>query len=155
MIRKLLLVALVFALLPASAFATDKFQISGFGGYQFGGKIYTSGGDLDPKDNWMWGLSLEVPMPVRPGSYLLLWYSQQPTTLRLKNALGTQELFDMTVNYFQIGALYEVQRDAKVVPFTNVTLGATWFNPGASKDPDPIYANPQSLTKFSSATRFP
>jgi hypothetical protein len=55
----------------------------------------------------------------------------------------------MTVNYFQIGALYEVQRDEKVVPFTNVTLGATWFNPGASKDPDPIYANPQSLTKFS------
>ncbi len=149
MVRKLLLLTLVLAMLPASAFAQDKFQITGFGGYQFGGKIYTSVGELDPKDNWMWGLSIEIPMPVKPGSYLLLWYSQQPTTMRLKDYLGTRELFDVNINYFQIGGLYEVDRGTNVVPFTTLTLGATWFDPGPANDPTPTYGQPHSVTKFS------
>jgi opacity protein-like surface antigen len=116
--------------------------LTGMGGYQFGGKIPVVGGDLDFKDDWMYAASIEIPINVKPGSNLYLYWSNQPTQLRLKEPIGTTIITDANLMYFQGGALYDVpSSNPKLNPFTMLTLGVTWF--------DPTDAAMESKTKFS------
>ena len=107
-------------------------ELSGFGGYQFGGQIPTSIGEVDFKDNATYGLALEVPMSMKPGSSLLLWYNRMDTDIRLNTGWEKVTLGSAALNYFQAGGLYNVDRGTPVVPFTLVTLGATWMDPSSS-----------------------
>jgi hypothetical protein len=109
-----------------------RFEITPFGGYQFLGKtsVYFQNnyGDIDIKDSEVFGFSINVP--VIYGAELELFYSRQDSRLNFKSgAFGTGEtLFDMSVEYFQIGALRGI-RQGNILPFGVVTLGATNFNP--------------------------
>ena len=50
-----------------------------------------------------------------------------------RRATGLQEtLFDMTVEYFQVGGLYEAERDGRVKVFGMGSLGVTHYNPKES-----------------------
>lgn len=126
--------AVIFLLLISSPGQAQqhRFEITPFAGYQFLGKtsvFYQNFyGDIDIKDSEVFGFSINVPMVY--GAELELFYSRQDSRLDYKSrASGTREtLFDMSVEYFQIGALRGIQQ-GNLLPFGVVTLGATNFNP--------------------------
>lgn len=107
-------------------------EISGFGGYQFGGRIPTSIGEIDFKDNATYGVAMEIPMTMKPGSSILLWYNRMDTDIRVDSYYGKSTVGSAAINYFQAGGLYNVDRGTPTVPFTFVTLGATWIDPSSS-----------------------
>lgn len=129
-----LLAAVMFSLLSSSAgwAQQHRFEITPFAGYQFLGSTdvyYQNGyGDIDIKDSEIFGFSINVPTAY--GAELELFYSRQDSRLDFKGgAFGTGEtLFDMSVEYFQIGALRGIQQ-GNLLPFGVVTLGAANFNP--------------------------
>lgn len=129
-----LLAAATFLLLISSSLWAQqhRFEITPFAGYQFLGStdVYYGSiyGDVDIKDDMVFGFSINVPAMY--GAELELFYSRQDTRLDFDGgAFGTDEtLFDMSVEYFQIGALRGVQQ-GNLLPFGVFTLGATNFNP--------------------------
>lgn len=148
-LRRWLIVAVCGLLcLPAVVLAGP--EISGFGGYQFGGRIPTSLGEIDFKDNATYGVSMEIPMTMKPGSSLYLWYSRMDTDIRLEGYYSKTTLGSAAINYFQAGGLYNVDRGTPTVPFTYVTLGATWIDPSSSAS----YANGGQVFHFDDVTKF-
>lgn len=135
------------ALLAMSTSAWAGAEISGFGGYQFGGRIPTSIGEIDFKDDVTYGGTLEFPLPMKPGTSLVLWYNRMDTEIRLDSYYGKTSLGDASINYFQAGGLYNVDRGTPVVPFTMLTLGATWIDPSSSATYQGVQF--ESVTKFS------
>lgn len=132
--RRILFFILIFALglLPtlAQQSATwNKFEITPFVGYHFGGKISVRDGNLTFKDNIGYGVIADIS--VRPGMQVEILYSHQPSELRLKNyATGVQEsLFDASIDYWQIGGLAEFFKGGMAKPFGVMTLGVTHLNP--------------------------
>ena len=130
MIKKVaptLALALVLSSSQAWAQAAGRFEITPFYGWQFGGGVAVIGGDLEIKDAAVYGVILDVTM--RPGTQLELSYSRQETELQ-SNPFGLprETLFDMTVEYWQIGGLGFTQRGG-ARPFGSFTLGATHYNP--------------------------
>ncbi len=107
---------------------SHRFEISPFAGYQFGGKLAIQAGTLSIKDAMNYGGVLDIY--VRPGFQVELAYIRQDTELRLRDAFTgrTSPLFDMAVEYYQIGGLYEV-RPGRVRPYGLVSAGLTHFNP--------------------------
>ena len=81
MMRRLILIPVVCAFVLAVPSMAGAIGLTGMGGYQFGGKIPVGGGDLDFKDDWMYAASIEIPINVKPGSNLYLYWSNQPTQL--------------------------------------------------------------------------
>jgi len=103
-------------------------EIFGFGGYMMTTSVPVQKGDLQVNDRLNYGLGIDVA--VKRGTQVeLLWISEQ-THVRLKNFRTglTEDLFDMSVHYFQIGAVQEMGR-GKVRPFGAFTVGATLFSP--------------------------
>jgi hypothetical protein len=140
-------VACVLLWLPGFALAGP--EISGFGGYQFGGRIPTSIGEIDFKDNATYGVALEIPMTMKPGSSLLLWYNRMDTDIRLESFYGKTTLGSASINYFQAGGLYNVDRGTPTIPFTFITLGATWIDPSSSTVYQGQGLQLDDVTKFS------
>jgi len=107
---------------------SHRFEISPFVGYQFGGKLSVQTGTLSIKDAMNYGVALDFY--ISPGMQVELAYIRQDTELRLKDGLTgrTTPMFDMAVEHYQIGALYEV-RPGRVRPYGLVTAGLTHFNP--------------------------
>ncbi len=122
-------VALAVMLVPATASAQRGIELTPFGGYQVGGKLRVREGDLRIADNPGFGATLNVP--VKSGGLVELLYARQETELQLKDAttLLTSTLFDMSVEYFQLGGVYEAARSQRVKGYGVVTLGATLYNP--------------------------
>jgi len=139
--KRIVLGAAALLVFVMAAPALARVELAGFGGYQFGGRIPTNQGEIDFKDAWMYGASIEFALPMKPGSGLILWYNRIDTEIRLKNAFGRQHLTDASLNYFQGGGVYNIDKGSPAVPFTMLTLGATWVDPT-----DPQY---QGFTKFS------
>ncbi|MEE8604385.1 MAG: hypothetical protein V3S65_03340 [Candidatus Aminicenantaceae bacterium] len=107
---------------------SHRLEISPFAGYQFGGKLSVQAGTLSIKDAMNYGVALDFY--IRPGMQVELAYIRQDTELRLANVLTGQKspLFDMAVEHYQIGGLYEI-RPGRVKPFALLTAGLTHFNP--------------------------
>jgi opacity protein-like surface antigen len=136
--------ALLMLLFPDAAQAQDppkRFEITPHIGYQFGGSTEVEGtedesgdeeepgGELDIESAPSFGVTLDSR--VRDGAFAELSYSRQQTNLGLRTP-GTprQEVFDMSVEYFQIGGLLDFRNwDSRVAPFFLMTLGATRFAP--------------------------
>jgi len=107
---------------------SHRFEISPFVGYQFGGKLGVQAGTLSIKDAMNYGVALDVY--IRPGVQVELAYIRQDTELLLRDILTGQKssLFDMAVEHYQIGGLYEV-RPGRVRPYGLLTAGLTHFKP--------------------------
>lgn len=125
--------AIFLLLLSSSLWAQQRrFEITPFAGYQFLGstEVYYSNavGDVDIKDDMVYGVSINVP--AKYGAELELFYSRQDSRLTFDGGpFGSDEtLFDMSVEYFQIGVLRGVPK-GNVLPYGVFTLGATNFNP--------------------------
>ena len=127
-------------LVPATATAQPyDFEITPHIGYQFGGgteveasdEMQAEGsldGELDIASAPSFGVTLDSR--VYGGGYAELSYSRQQTNLGLRSGgEPREELFDMSVEYFQLGGLMDFRATdySRVAPFFLMTLGATRF----------------------------
>ena len=117
-----------FPLFAQYGYDSHRFEISPFAGYQFGGKLGIQAGTLSIKDVMNYGVALDIY--IRPGVQIELSYTRQDTELRLRDIFTGQRspLFDMAVEYYQIGGLYEL-RTGRVRPYGLLSVGLTHFNP--------------------------
>ena len=112
-------------------------ELTALYGYQFGGQVdLTSGGEVQMSDDAAFGFILGVPINGDAATQVELSYSHQATTLNHQDYYQLDEtpLFDMSVDYFQVGGSRGVRR-GKAMPFGFGTIGAAMFNPKGS-DPD-------------------
>ena len=132
MLRKALTVVLPMMLLPGLAFA-QRFELTPFAGYRFGGEIENPDFELneerfDFEDNDSQGLILDVAVNER--LFVELLFSAQETILQDdRGFFGDQPLFEIDVTYLHIGALYQWEIREGVKPFVVGTLGVTDFEP--------------------------
>ena len=102
-------------------------EIFGFGGYMMTTRVPVQKGDLQVNDrlNYGAGIDIEIQKGLKAE---LLWISEE-TDVRLRRFSGiTEDLFDISVHYFQVGAVHEMGR-GKTRPFGAFTIGASLFHP--------------------------
>jgi len=133
-ITKIAVIAVILAVsLTGSAFAQDKgIMITALGAYQWGGTLKGYYGEARLLDAGSWGIAVDIP--VRPDTYVELIYTRQVTDLTYReysSGESAQELFDIAVEYYQVGGLYTVHKDGPK-PFGTMTIGATRFAPQTS-----------------------
>ena len=137
-----LVVAVVCGAGAAGARELRGFDVTPFIGYQFGGKFTSYQGDLNIVDNQNYGLFIDIP--VNPsGVKAEIFYSRQDTVFELRTRPPnrvTRYLFDIAVEYYNVGALFEKPR-GKVRPYGAVTLGGMYANPKDSKWTDEWFFN--------------
>ncbi len=121
--------AMAMTIALPSGLAAQGLEITPFGGYQVGGKLQVQEGDLRISDNPTLGVILNVP--VRSGGQLELLFAHQETNMKLtRRTTGLPEtLFDMAVEYIQLGGLYEAERTGRLRVLGMGTVGATHYNP--------------------------
>ena len=118
-------------------------EITPFYGYQWWGAIEVADGELDIENSPVYGgvINIQTGGTGRANSMIELMYSRQDTQLNLDSGLGgSQRLFDIAVEHYQIGGVGEIVQaaggDTKVVPFTVGTLGFTRYAPKSSSVDD-------------------
>jgi opacity protein-like surface antigen len=120
-------IAVVIFAVPSNV--TAQIELSGFYGYQFWGSQSGPGGESKIKPSSNFGGTLNVPL--QSGVVAELLYMRQPTKLEAR-FFGLNEprieSVDMSVEYFQVGGLYEYPT-GNITPYGVVTLGAALFNP--------------------------
>jgi hypothetical protein len=103
-------------------------EVSVLGGYQFGGSLSTTTTRLKIRSGP--NMAVRVDVPLRQDFDLELYYLRQFSTLDSEQSLGNpEELWKLGVNYFQAGAIYELNDQGALRPFGSITAGATWFDP--------------------------
>jgi len=85
----------------------------------------TLGGEFDLKSNGFWGIAVDIN--ARPGVQARLLYRRQDTQLMWKRIGVNQELGDIAVEYWHVGAVGGMTR-GKVMPFSGLTLGGTRYS---------------------------
>ena len=123
------LVPVLGLLLLAEVSLAAEFEVTPFVGYQAGGGFDTTEGDLtiDPAANFGLVLSLRT----RHDGLVELLYSRQSTTLEADEPLQSGDLFDLNVEVFHFGGLWEI-RPERTRPILGLSVGATRLNPGQS-----------------------
>ncbi len=130
MLRRVLTLVLVAVALPAVA-AAQRFEVTPFVGYRIGGGLQDFDFEQDSfdfQDTESLGVALSIAL--REGVFLEILYSGQETTLEDESGFqGDQPLFDLDVDYWHIGGLYEFDTGQAFKPFVVGTLGVTEFDP--------------------------
>lgn len=107
--------------------AQNAVEIQPYVGFQFGNTVHGYNGIVKTTDGLDWGGSLSFE--IRPGVYLELMYSRMETDMRLDEYYGPSlPLFDVDIQYFQIGGLVE-QSIGQVAPYGTFTVGAVDYDP--------------------------
>ena len=117
----------------SGAQARPRMEITPFGGYMWGGSVSGWEGEIRIPGTGNWGIALNVDM--RPETQLELCFSRQYSALEVRWYDYTQpreELFDIAVEYYQIGALQKFRGSGDYGPYTVLTLGATRFAPNTN-----------------------
>lgn len=121
---------IVLALTNFSAFGKE-IAVTPFYGYQFGGRTSTDNGELRIKDSENYGITLDIPY-TGTTTIQLLYINQDTSLQRTDKYTGiTEDLFDMSVQYFHLGGTSEVAKGA-TTSFVSGSLGATYFDPDKS-----------------------
>jgi len=118
-------------------------------GNMWGGHIDSNVGTfrVDTGDSW----TLAASMPIRSGMWGDLSYTRQGSRINLDTRTSTSNLTDMTVHYWQLGALQGLPR-GNFVPYVIGTLGLTYYSPEAGNvDIGDVTYRADSVTKFSMA----
>jgi len=126
--RVLLCVLLLLVGWIAPSWAAEV-ELTPWVGFQGGGGFDTREGDLtfDPNAN----LGLTVSVRTRHDGLIEFLYSRQATSVDFQGILDSGELFDVTVEYYHFGGLWEIKTD-KQRPFLGLTLGGTRLDPSLS-----------------------
>jgi len=116
-------------------------------GSMWGGNIQAYNGKLRTATGPSYGIALDIPL--QPAMSLELSYTRQDGGLNWDSMGTTTELTDMSVNYWQIGAIRGLI-DGAVRPFVTTSLGATYYSPSSSTvEIDDTTYNISTMTKFS------
>jgi len=122
-------------------------ELSATYGSMWGGNISTYNGKLRTATGPSLGIALDFPL--HPAMSLEVSYTRQDGGVDYDSRGSKERLTDMSVNYWQIGAIRGLI-DGKVRPFVTTSLGATYYSPSESSvtiDGDEY--NVSSNTKFS------
>lgn len=134
--KKIRLTLLLFMLLLGSSvsFAQDV-EITPYYGYMFAGKLALYQGDFNIKNNANYGITLDFELDRKSGVSLELLYDRLDTRAVLKEYPSnvTVNLFDMSVEYYQIGGLYNKPLNKKFSTFGVFTFGAARLAPVSNK----------------------
>jgi hypothetical protein len=123
----------------------QKVEITPFVGYQFGGEVAVRNGNLRISDDVNYGLILDVT--VNRTGQVEASYTRQDTRLVFDEfRVGKRPIYDVAVQYWQIGGLYRFNPTATVRPFFSLTLGLTHFGVGDKLD--------EEAPQISSESRF-
>ena len=88
--------------------------------------------------NVSFGLILDINLD--GNGFIELYAGTQPTTLGPRDGTAGLPVFDVNVDYFQIGGLYQWDKKP-VLPFINVLLGVASFRPSdADVDPEVAFS---------------
>ncbi len=113
----------------------QRVEITPFGGRQFGGALNIRTGELDIPAAWNYGLVIDIA--TGPGTQIEVFYARQETSLeqRVDSTGSVTTLWDLAVEYFQAGVLYEPEISKTTRPFGSLTGGVTHYQaqePGRS-----------------------
>ncbi|MCF6268195.1 MAG: hypothetical protein L3J41_00625 [Melioribacteraceae bacterium] len=130
-----LLLFLFSATLPSTLFS-QRFEVTPYYGFMFAGKINFVDGEMNVKDNWNYGIIFNFELDRRHGLNLELFYDRLDTRATYKKYGGFQDekdLFDMFIEYYQLGALYNHTLSKKASAFGVFTGGVVRFSPISTK----------------------
>jgi hypothetical protein len=117
--------AIVIISAPGSA---QRLEVTPFVGYQFFGSLGVVEGDLNILDSENYGFTIDYTLN-REYQLEVLYIRQQTRVELEEQPLGTtRELFDIDVEYFQLGAVYRYHF-GNIHPFVSGGLGMTEFDP--------------------------
>lgn len=114
----------------AQELSAQKVELTPFYGYQVGGGFGTREGRASVASAPVYGLAMGVF--VNPEWQFEAFYSRQDTELTVRDTSPfspISKVFDVSVEYFQGGFLYEFDPQKSVRPFLLVSLGATRIDP--------------------------
>jgi opacity protein-like surface antigen len=122
--------AALLALLGASPLAAQTLELTPHYGYRVGGGFdnFYTGESINLRDSESFGFSLNYDLDVLGETQLEFVWSQQETEVDVRGLLE-QQLLDVDVDYFHVGALRHFGLDDDVRPFLVGTIGATHFSP--------------------------
>ena len=125
---RLLFLSSLLVLISQANISAQKFEITPFYGYAFNGIVTGYQGDLNVRNDGMYGIILDIA--IQPTMQLELFYSRSDTRVDFVEYRGpTYKLTDVSVNYFQLGVLRQVQKMNNIVMYGVGSLGATLFSP--------------------------
>ena len=127
----LLLLFLVLSTLPATIFA-QRFEATPYYGFNLAGKLHFVEGEMNIKNNPNYGILLNFELDRRHGLYLELSYDRSDTRTTYKKYgefESENDLFDMFIEYYQLGALYDNPLSKKSSAFGFFTGGVARFSP--------------------------
>jgi hypothetical protein len=123
--KTLLLVAAGFMLITTSQ--AQKAEIGAFYGISFNSKVRTYWGEykVDNKANYGGQLSIALS----PEMFIEFMYNRTDTRVQYYSRGGIGQPFDISIEYFHVGGLQQVDVGSDVIaPFGVFTLGATRFD---------------------------
>jgi len=133
-VKKKLVTAVVGCLLAfgiASSAQAQKFELTPFAGWRFGGGFaeLATGADLTTDDGLSYGLIVGIPWNAKHRSRLELIWSAQNTTV---GAAGVEDPgFDLDVHYLHVNGMVPfATKSPKVDVLLSIGAGATFMLPG-------------------------
>lgn len=123
-----LLLILGFLLIGAQPMLAQRWTVSPFAGYRFGGSLENSvtGNKVTVDDNLSYGLELDFD-PMDSGLKFALLYSHQDTSADVQSLVPNSKI-DLDVDQIMVGAIQELYDD-KFRPFVGAYIGATYMRP--------------------------
>jgi len=114
--------------LPGPAAAASGIEITPFAGFRFGGVFEDANtGERIPIDE-SGSFGLLVDFDLEPAKQIEVYLSRQNTKLSEGGTVTGNPKFDLTVDYYHIGGLYQLEGD-RVLPFVEGTFGLTRMDP--------------------------
>lgn len=128
------LLLLALAVVPPAHARTDRFELTPYVSYRFGGEVHDDGyyrnrnDSTDIDETEAYGITLDIPLPA--GLALEFLVSRQQTSAQFDNGLfePSTNLGDIDVTYAHVGVLYQWDV-GQVVPFVVGSIGGTIFDP--------------------------
>jgi hypothetical protein len=115
-----------------------RFEITPFGGYQWGGSFDTDafgtipGGELQEEGSFSWGVVLSFLTPANTALELI--YLRQDTDLEFKPDLASARgLGGFANNYIHLGGRWELPLQVQFHPFITASLGINILDPEAGE----------------------
>jgi hypothetical protein len=124
------------ALASPAAAVTDRIepgmiQLSGWGGYAWGGKIDFDNGQVSLDSAPSYGA--QVGLRVQDDGFAFISFTQQSTTARIAYDDATpNESYGVKVGYLQIGGELDLPMSRHLVPFIGLSIGASYVKPEVS-----------------------
>lgn len=116
-----------------------RIELTPFAGFRLGGGFDDAGNGVpaDLDEGGAYGVVVDVDTGPGTGTQVEAMWSHQRTALRTGDLLAGAPLFDIDVDYYQIGGTVLIEETDRVKPFLAGTMGVTRLHPrGGSGDTD-------------------